>query len=39
MAIEVTVKKTEPITVAFVSKKGPYNLIGETFGTLYVLDQ
>jgi effector-binding domain-containing protein len=36
MAIEVTVKKTEPITVAFVSKKGPYNLIGETFGTLYV---
>ena len=35
MAIEVTVKKTEPITVAFVSKKGPYSLISETFGTLY----
>ena len=35
MAIEVTVKKTEPITVAFVSKKGPYTLIGETFGRLY----
>jgi effector-binding domain-containing protein len=37
MAIEVTVKKTEPITVAFVSKKGPYSLIGETFGKLYGL--
>ena len=35
MAIDVTVKKTEPITVAFVSKKGPYRLISETFGTLY----
>ena len=35
MAIDVTVKKTEPITVAFVSKKGPYSLISETFGTLY----
>ena len=35
MAIEVTVKKTEPITVAFVSKKGPYSLISESFGRLY----
>ncbi|TEU02824.1 MAG: AraC family transcriptional regulator [Dehalococcoidia bacterium] len=35
MAIEVTVKKTEPMTVAFVSMKGPYSLIGETFGKLY----
>ena len=37
MAIEVTVKKTEPMTVAFVSMKGPYSLIGETFGKLYGL--
>lgn len=35
MAIEVTVKKTELMTVAFVSMKGPYSLIGETFGKLY----
>jgi AraC family transcriptional regulator len=35
MAIDVTVKKTEPITVAFISKKGPYSLISETFGLLY----
>lgn len=35
MAIEVTVKKTEPMTLAFVSMKGPYSLIGETFGKLY----
>ncbi len=35
MAIEVTVKKTEPMTVAFVSMKGPYSLIGEAFGKLY----
>ena len=35
MAIEVTVKKTEPMIMAFVSMKGPYTLIGETFGTLY----
>ncbi len=37
MAIEVTVKKTEPMTVAFASMKGPYSLIGETFGKLYGL--
>jgi AraC family transcriptional regulator len=37
MAIEVMVKKTEPITVAFVSNKGPYTLISETFGRLYGL--
>jgi len=35
MAIDVTVKKTEPMTVAFVSVKGPYRLISETFGKLY----
>jgi AraC family transcriptional regulator len=34
-SIEVTVKKTEPMTVAFLSKKGPYTLIGDTFGKLY----
>ena len=37
MAIEVTVKKTEPMTMAFVSMKGPYSLIGEIFGKLYGL--
>jgi AraC family transcriptional regulator len=35
MAIEVEVKKTEPMTVAFISIKGPYSLISETFGKLY----
>ena len=35
MAIEVTVKKTEPMTVAFLSMKGPFTLIGEAFGKLY----
>ncbi len=35
MTIDVTVKKTEPITVAFVAKKGPFSLISETFGMLY----
>jgi len=35
MAIEVTVKKTEPMMVAFLSKKGPYTLIEEAFGRLY----
>lgn len=35
MAIEVTVKKTEPMTVAFLSMKGPYTLISESFGKLY----
>ena len=35
MAIDVTVKKTEPMTVAFVSMKGPYTQISETFGRLY----
>jgi len=35
MAIEVTLKKTEQMTVAFASMKGPYSLIGETFGKLY----
>lgn len=35
MAIEVTVKKTEPTTVAFLSVKGPYSLIPDAFGKLY----
>ena len=35
MAIEVTVKKTEPVIVAFLSVTGPYTLIGESFGKLY----
>jgi AraC family transcriptional regulator len=35
MAIEAEVKKTEPMTVAFISIKGPYSLISETFGKLY----
>ena len=33
--IEVTVKKTESMTVAFLSKKGPYTLIYDAFGKLY----
>ena len=35
MAIEVTVSKTKPMTVAFVSRKGPYSQLGETFPKLY----
>lgn len=35
MAIDVTVKKTEPMTVAFVSMKGPYTKIPEAFPKLY----
>jgi AraC family transcriptional regulator len=34
-SIEVTVKKTEPMTVAFISMKGPYTLISDAFGGLY----
>ena len=34
MAIEVTVKKVEPMTVAFIPMKGPFNLISEAFGKL-----
>ena len=33
--IEVTVKKTESMTVAFISKKGPYTMISDAFGKLY----
>ena len=33
--IQVTVKETEPMTVAFVSMKGPYTQISEAFGKLY----
>ena len=35
MSTEVTVKKTEPRTVAFIFVKGPYDQIGETFGRLF----
>ena len=35
MAIEVTVKRTEPRTVAFISMKGSYTQMGEAFGKLY----
>jgi len=35
MAIEVTVKKTEPRTVAFVAMKGPYTKIPEAFPKLF----
>ncbi len=35
MAIEVTVKKTEPRTVAFVAMKGPYAKIAEAFPKLF----
>jgi len=35
MAIEVTVKKTEPTTVAFISRKGSFREIPEAFGKLY----
>lgn len=33
--VVVTIKKTEPMTVAFISVKGPYSLISEAFGKLY----
>lgn len=33
--IEVTIKKTEPRTVAFVCMKGPYTQVGEAFGKLF----
>ena len=35
MAIEVTIKKTEPRTVAFVAMKGPYAKIPEAFPRLF----
>ena len=34
-SIEVTVKETEPRTLAYLSMKGPYSQIGETFNRLY----
>ena len=34
-SIEVTVKKTEPMTVAFLCKRGPYTLISAAFSKLY----
>jgi AraC family transcriptional regulator len=33
--IQVTIKDTEPMTVAFLSKKGPYTQISAAFGQLY----
>jgi effector-binding domain-containing protein len=41
VTIEVTLKRREPIVVAFISVKGPYSLIGEAFGTLrtWIADQ
>ena len=33
--IQVTVKKTEPMTVAFISMKGPYSQVSQAFGMLY----
>ena len=33
--IQVTIKETEPLTVAFLSMKGPYTQISEAFGKLY----
>ncbi|MBN2187723.1 MAG: GyrI-like domain-containing protein [Dehalococcoidia bacterium] len=33
--VEVTIKKAEPMTVAFISMKGPYSLISGAFGKLY----
>jgi len=33
--IEVQIKRTFPITVAFIEMKGPFSLMGEAFGKLY----
>lgn len=35
MAIEVTVKKTKPMTVAFIFRKAHFNEIPQAFGVLY----
>ncbi len=35
MGIEVTVKKRDPVTVASLSMKGPFSLMGEAFGRLF----
>ena len=35
MGIEVTVKRTEPMVAAYISKKGPFSQISESFGQLY----
>lgn len=35
MTIEVMVKKREPVTVASLSMKGPFSLMGEAFGRLF----
>lgn len=35
MASEITVKSTEPTTVAFISMKGPFDLISASFDRLY----
>ncbi len=33
--LDVTVKQTDPMTVAFLSVQGPYEMIPEAFGRLY----
>ena len=33
--MEVTIKRTEPLTVAFITVKGPFSLINESFGRLF----
>ena len=33
--LEVNVKTTDPQTVAFISMRGPYDLIPQAMGTLY----
>lgn len=35
MTIEVMVKKRDPVTVASLSMKGPFSLMGEAFGRLF----
>ena len=35
MGTEAKIKKTEPMTVAFIAMKGPFSLINEAFGKLF----
>lgn len=35
MAHEVTIKTTEPVTVAYIPMTGPFSLINQTFGRLF----
>jgi len=36
-ALEISVKKSEPITVVYLEKKGPYSETGKAIGELYAL--